>query len=516
MSDSPLIAQPGKQKMTLLRESYLAICKSDSCAARLLNAMERWHAWKLQVREELRGRNRVRRQGGLNPNNDEDLWVRMAIDPKDGKSLGWKTELMDEYSYKVILRGLDLLVTKGFVLKRENPRQNWDRTPQWLFQVNAVQGAVDAWAANRANPGMTTDPDGTSDSEEEGETQQDGGSDHSADSTECTRQKDRVVSAEKPNRLGTKTELTRQKDRSNNTDTLTQASLTDIPEHAAVPTTLEDNARETEVSDAAADSPVSLTPQAMPATLEVSEALPLSVMEAQAQAGDMNPNATSTEHVPGGAAGRYAILGLTPVPRPVLEARLAQHPEHMPRLRALLNASPRSRLAHLNAILESATQTGGIPRELLTRLTDDELALVAKAAKADAHHPGGFMKFGALALDRMIGAPITREVIEGKRPAREQTLGHAYEVKNEPKKRVAELEGPTPQEAVPEPQDLLRKYRGLWCLRKNPDKVVDVVDVEERPGSTALLYLNDESTLTVATLMLQYQRPAWMQHDASA
>lgn len=288
----------------------------------------------------------------------------------------------------------------------------------------------------------------------------------------------------------------------------------EVPSTEAAAITLEDNARATEVPDAAADSPVGLTPQAMPATLEVSEALPFSVTEAQVQAGDVNPKGTSTEHVPGGAAGGYAILGLTPVPRPVLEARRAQDPEHMPRLRALLNASPRSRLAHLNAVLESATQTGGIPRELLTRLTDEELALVAKAAKADAHHPGGFMKFGALALDRMIGAPITREIIEGKRPAREQTLGHAYEVKNEPK--VAGREASVPQEPVSEPQDLLRKYRGLWCLRKNPDKVVDVVDVEERPGSTALLYLNDESTLTVATLMLQYQRPAWMQHDASA
>ncbi|UQN10113.1 hypothetical protein [Deinococcus sp. QL22] len=41
----------------------------------------------------------------------------------------------------------------------------------------------------------------------------------------------------------------------------------------------------------------------------------------------------------------------------------------MPQLRALLNASHKSRLPYLMAQLAAATQTGSLPRDLLTRLT---------------------------------------------------------------------------------------------------------------------------------------------------
>lgn len=332
MSDSPLIAQPGRQKMTLLRESYLGISEGDACAARILNAAERWLAYKLEVREELRARNRMRRQGGQKGNNDEDLWLRMAIDPKDGKSLGWKAELMHEYSYKVILRGLDLLVGKGYLAKRENPRQNWDRTPQWLFQVEAVQAAVDAWAASRANPGMTSDPDGVSEQEEEPEGQDESDSDHSADSTDSTRQIDRVVSAERPSRVGKSTELTRQKDRSNNTGIPTQYSPTDIPSQTSsspedeAPAQVPDDDRAAVAEEREATE---LHPQS-----EGNEGPPLTAsVENDEQGGERKFQLPAPEKVPG-AAGGAALLGLAPVPRGVLTSRPARDPVTMRQLRA--------------------------------------------------------------------------------------------------------------------------------------------------------------------------------------
>jgi len=73
-------------------------------------------------------------------------------------------------------------------------------------------------------------------------------------------------------------------------------------------------------------------------------------------------DATSFEAIPaGGAAPKYAILGLQAIPQAVLAARPARDPERMPQLRALLSARHKSRLPHLMAQLGTATQTGGLP-----------------------------------------------------------------------------------------------------------------------------------------------------------
>lgn len=199
---SQIIAQPGGQQATLTRESYLAICDGDFCAARLLNAMERWHAYKLTGRKEGRAINKMLAQGGQEPSHDEGLWIRMAIDPKDGKSLGWRAELLNEYSYKIVERALKLLLEKGYCERRENPKQNWDRTPQWLFKVEAVQGAVDEWGAGRGRQMLSEDPDGMAAPEEAGG--------YSADSTDCTRQICRVETAEVPSQVGRSAEAITQ------------------------------------------------------------------------------------------------------------------------------------------------------------------------------------------------------------------------------------------------------------------------------------------------------------------
>lgn len=52
-------------------------------------------------------------------------------------------------------------------------------------------------------------------------------------------------------------------------------------------------------------------------------------------------------------------------------------------------------------------------------------------------------------------------------------------------------------------------YLGLWELKANPSQVVDVVDVEDRPGSTPLLRLKTEGTLTVTDITLKYRRPTY-------
>lgn len=101
------------------------------------------------------------------------------------------------------------------------------------------------------------------------------------------------------------------------------------------------------------------------------------------------------------------IAGLCPVPRSELASRPARDPERMTQLRALLSASHKSRLEHLRADLAGATRNG-IPNDLMTRLTDEELQAAAEAAKEDAATYGSFAKAARVAVERLIGEPLPR------------------------------------------------------------------------------------------------------------
>ena len=508
MSDSLLIAQPGKQKMTLLRESYQAICDGDPCAARLLNAMERWHFYKLQAREEVRGRNRARRQGGLKAEGDEDLWVRMAIDPKDAKSLGWCGELMDEYSYKVVKRGLDLLVDKGFVAKRENPRLNWDRTPQWLFQVEIVQKAVDAWGQSREDPAMSDDPDGTAADRDDSKDGENPVVDDSANLTDSTRQIDRVEMAQKPIGDGRKAESSRQIDRSNNTDIPLQKSSPEILQQTSPPTRPSEAVAPSSGPGDGGSSAFAEQQQATPARTEGGEDLPFPVHQDEVLGKPGALMAMGSEKVPPGGA---ALLMLVPVPRAVLESRPRRDPLEMITLRAVLKASNKTREKHLTAQLQLGTHSG-LPRDLFTRLTDQEINGALKAAQQDTSLDKtgqGFDRIALLALDVLIGEPVTAELIaSGRNTPRpsEEPLGQAYQVKNG---ASAAPRAESQPEGGP-PLDLRAQYLGLWELKNNPAVVVNVLDLEERAGAAPVLHLKDDKTLSPTEITLKYRRPAFM------
>lgn len=501
MNEGQLIAQPGNQQMTLLRESYLALCDGDACAARLLNTMERWLYYKLKTREEVRGRNRTRRKAGIAASNDEDLWVRMAIEPKDNDSLGWRRELMGEYSYKIVARALDLLVSKGFVLKRDNPRQNWDRTPQWLFQVDAVQAAVEAWSATRPDSGMTEDPDGVRGSESSESGHRTSDFNHSAQTTDSTRQICRVELVEVPSRFGGTAGSTRQKDRSNNTGVLQQESFSGVLQTSSDQQTdgLDRGHDDDDDSRIGND-------QNMGAPLK-SRRGPLSEINQGLSAGTKRDSASAVQNVPGAPAGGWAILNLQPVPRSELETRASRDPASISVLRSLMSASSPTRLTHLNEQLAHAT-TSGIPRHLFTRLTDEELHAALLAAQHDARSVrGGFANAGYYALDQLIGEPVTVNRLTGQAASPTPgPLGRAYEVTNEPG-RPARTDDAEP--AGPE-LDLESKFLGRWAVKRHPQQVVDVVRYEDRPGSTPLLYLADGKTLTPAEIVVRYCRPLEM------
>lgn len=110
----------------------------------------------------------------------------------------------------------------------------------------------------------------------------------------------------------------------------------------------------------------------------------------------------------------WAIIELQPIPLATLAARPARDPAQMRQLRALMLATNVKRLGHLQEQL-AITLPGGVSRQYLTRLTDDEVAAAAKAASHDARRvKGGMNSAGFHALDRLLGKEFTPEVLSGQ------------------------------------------------------------------------------------------------------
>ncbi len=212
---------------------------------------------------------------------------------------------------------------------------------------------------------------------------------------------------------------------------------------------------------------------------------------------------TTSEKVPPAAAPKYAMLALQPIPRAELDARAPRGAGVL--LKALLNASSPKRQAHLQAYLGGATQTGGVPRDLLLRLTDEELLAAQAAAKADAHHPGGMTKFSHLALDRLIGAPITQAVIEGTDARTPEPGGAAYRVTNEPRQQAQ-------VERAPEPSEPAEDYRvGAQWRRRDDGQLVTIQEVQG-----AKRVLSDGTTIELFRLVQRYAFHAVAPADAVA
>ncbi|WP_019012223.1 hypothetical protein [Deinococcus aquatilis] len=248
-------------------------------------------------------------------------------------------------------------------------------------------------------------------------------------------------------------------------------------------------------------------PHGTPPTVEGSEGLPLTGKKsAEMEGGETESKIPALETIPGGAA----LLALAPIPRQVLEARSARDPLEMKSLRALLFCSNKSRIGELHTRLSLPTSVKGIPRELFTRLTDDEIGQAITAARLDVSlTTGGFERLAVLGLDRLIGEPLTLAMIKGEAESRSALApqGRAYDVKNDPARASTTQQSTEPVEDAPRVD--FAKYLGLWELKANPNQVVDVVQVQERPGSTPLLHLKTEDTLTVTDITLKYRRPPY-------
>jgi hypothetical protein len=470
-TDNFVIRQPAGQRTLALRESYLAICGGDACEAHLLNAHERWYTYKLKEREQNRGKNRSAAQGGQLTDADESLWVRMNAE-------GWAKDLLSLYNEKTIRIKLASLVEKSFLTTRSSPTRKWDRTPQWLFQRANVQAAVDAWEISREQPDL--DPQiengAGNDATQHPDT-------HSEVAPGSTRTNVRMESDKVPDQVGQMPGSSRTNVRSNNTDILTQESLTGILEQtsstAAPPQAMTVSVQDDDGALAVAE------PHIPQPTVEGNETLPLiGKTSIEMEGGEIQSKLPALEKVPGGAA----LLALAPIPRQVLEAREARDPLTMRALRALLFCSNKSRAGELHTRLSLPTSVKGIPRELFTRLTDDEIQQAIVAARLDVSlTTGGFERLAVLGLDHLIGEPLTLAMIKGEAESRSAPASAG--MSHLPARPVAKEEA----EEVPRPADTI-EIGSRWEHKHTKDKVVTIVDitggkVELHSGETFLSYM---------------------------
>lgn len=143
-NESGVITHPKRQAIAQIRADYVAICGGNRCAAAILNLFEYWTETKIAANEQKKIENEIARSEGRTPPHDLGLWVYKSQSEM-------REELLDLWSEDVIKKALDFLITKKkFLEKRNNPKNKWDRTLQYLFVISRVQKALDsAFPKNR-------------------------------------------------------------------------------------------------------------------------------------------------------------------------------------------------------------------------------------------------------------------------------------------------------------------------------------------------------------------------------
>ena len=121
----------------VLRRDFLEICEGDHCAAVVLGQMFHWHSVKAASVTQAHLANERRRATGQPGTQDTSLWVW-----KSAKEL--HDEIMEQYGLTKVRAAYQYLQDRGFLLSRSNPHDQWDKTRQYLFVVEAVQNAINA------------------------------------------------------------------------------------------------------------------------------------------------------------------------------------------------------------------------------------------------------------------------------------------------------------------------------------------------------------------------------------
>jgi hypothetical protein len=125
------IEHPARSRFVQLRDSYMELCDGDACAALLLADFVGWTDHRLSGQEE---------RGG-------DVWIYRSREEL-------RDDLCGAFGLGKIDAALELLMERGFLKRRRNPKLGWDRKWQYLLNVPAVQRAINRL---RMHPSISED-----------------------------------------------------------------------------------------------------------------------------------------------------------------------------------------------------------------------------------------------------------------------------------------------------------------------------------------------------------------------
>jgi hypothetical protein len=123
-----------KNPLVILHKDYLDICDGDIAAAVILSILEYWMNYKIDHSDQLKTENANRKRAGLEV-LDDDLWIYKSGEEFQKDSLG----LLKEHD---VARGLKVLLAKGFISRRNNPKFKWDRKWQYQVCIHSVNEAL--------------------------------------------------------------------------------------------------------------------------------------------------------------------------------------------------------------------------------------------------------------------------------------------------------------------------------------------------------------------------------------
>ena len=126
MPHQQLINRDAREPLVVLRKSYLAICDNDHCAAVLLSTLEFWTM-------SIAGRAQLGEEPDTRP-----LWIYRSVNELSDDLLG----MFGRYS---VQKGLNILLEKGFISRRNNPDVPYDRKYQYLLEIDKIQDAIDSY-----------------------------------------------------------------------------------------------------------------------------------------------------------------------------------------------------------------------------------------------------------------------------------------------------------------------------------------------------------------------------------
>ena len=129
------VQHPVKSRIVVIREDYLCITDNDHCQAALLAVMEYWTNWKLDEIER-----KVQKFEGVGKDTsiiEREPWIYKSIEQ-------FMNDLMGLFGRTLVNRALIAARKAGFIRRRPNPQHGWDRTFQYLLDIEKIQQTISA------------------------------------------------------------------------------------------------------------------------------------------------------------------------------------------------------------------------------------------------------------------------------------------------------------------------------------------------------------------------------------